>query len=52
MLSRVLTRNTIVGLYPVQALDIWGELTTVREDLVGGIPGVPVVPLEVEQQAG
>ena len=31
------------GLYPVQALDTWGELLLVREDCEGGIPGVPVV---------
>ena len=31
------------GLYPVQAMDTWGELLLVREDCEGGIPGVPVV---------
>lgn len=38
-----MTCNKFVGLYPVWAIDSWGELSTVREDLEGQIPGVPVV---------
>ena len=31
------------GLYPLRALEICGKLATVREDLAGRIPSVPVV---------
>ena len=34
------------GLYPVRACDFCEGLTTVREDLVERIPGVPVVSSE------
>ena len=35
--------NKIVGLYPVRALDSWGEFSPVREDREERIPGVPIV---------